>query len=300
VSRTVPAIELRSLTKRYGSARGVEDIDLTVEVGEVFGFLGPNGAGKSTTIRTILDLHRPTSGTVSVLGLDSRRDAVAVHRRTGYVSSDVALLDRLTANEHMRFVARVRGPVEPEWHDALVERLGVEMDRPIRELSKGNRQKVAILLAFAHRPELIVLDEPTAGLDPLMQDEFQQLLGEVARAGTTVFLSSHSLDEVQRVAGRVALIRDGRLVVTDTVAGLQARAPHKISIAFAAPVPLDAFRGLPGVRSVTAEDNRIDVSVAGSPDAIVKTAARYEIVDLSAGPADLEELFLGYYRGDAS
>src|SRR5262245_53303629 len=145
-----PAIEIASLTKRYGSSRGVEDVDLTVDVGEVFGFLGPNGAGKSTTIRTILDLHRPTTGTIMVFGLDSRKDAVEIHRRTGYVSGDVALIDRLTGDAHMRFIDRVRGPRDGNWLSTLVDRLGVEMHRPIRELSKGNRQKVAIVLAFAH------------------------------------------------------------------------------------------------------------------------------------------------------
>jgi ABC-2 type transport system ATP-binding protein len=292
------AIEIDKLTKRYGSARGVEDVDLEVEVGEVFGFLGPNGAGKSTTIRTILDLHRPTSGAVRVLGLDSRRDSVEIHRRTGYLSGDVALFERLTGTEHVRFVERVRSEVDASWCAELVDRLGAEMGRPIRDLSKGNRQKVAIVLAFVHRPELVVLDEPTSGLDPLVQDEFHRFVGEVAAEGTTVFLSSHSLDEVQRVAGRVALIREGRMVVTDTVESLQRRAPHKVSITFAEAVSADEFRSLAGVRSATATGNRVDLSVSGSPDAIVKASARWNVVDLTAGPADLEELFLGYYKGD--
>lgn len=292
----VAAIEIDALTKRYGSARGVEDIDLTVEVGEVFGFLGPNVAGKSTTIRTIVDLHRPTSGTVRVLGLDSRRDSVAVHHRIGYLSGDISLFDRLSGEEHLRFIDRIRGRDDTAWTAALVKRLGAEMRRPVRELSRGNKQKVAIVLAFAHRPELAVLDEPTTGLDPLVQDEFHRLLGELASAGTTVFMSSHSLDEVQKVAKRVALIREGRLVVTDTVSGLQRRAPHRVSITFAETVPVEQFRSLPGVRTAEATGNRIDLSVSGDPDAVVKEAARYSIVDLAAGPADLEELFLGYYR----
>jgi beta-exotoxin I transport system ATP-binding protein len=292
------AIELESLTKRYGTARGVEDIDLTVETGEVLGFLGPNGAGKSTTIRAILDLHRPTSGVVRVLGLDSRRDAVAIHRRTGYLSGDVALIDRLTGTHHLDFVQRIRGPIDRAWKAQLVDRLGVEMNRPVRELSRGNRQKVAIVLAFVHRPELAVLDEPTSGLDPLVQDEFHHFVSEIAATGTTVFLSSHSLDEVQKVAGRVALIREGRLVVTDTIAGLQRLAPHRMSITFADPVPAESFSALPGVRSASSVGARIELSVTGDPDAVMKEAARHHVVDIVAGPADLEELFLGYYRSD--
>jgi ABC-2 type transport system ATP-binding protein len=292
------AVELESLTKRYGQARGVEDIDLAVETGEVLGFLGPNGAGKSTTIRAILDLHRPTSGAVRVLGLDSRRDSVAIHRRTGYLSGDVALIDRLTGAHHVDFVERIRGPVDRAWEAQLVDRLGVEMDRPVRELSKGNRQKVAIVLAFVHRPELVVLDEPTSGLDPLVRDEFHHFVTEIAATGTTVFLSSHSLDEVQKVAGRVALIREGRLVVTDTIAGLQQRAPHRMSITFADPVPAEPFAALPGVRSASTVGARVELSVTGDPDAVMKEAARHHVLDIVAGPADLEELFLGYYRSD--
>jgi ABC-2 type transport system ATP-binding protein len=292
------AIELESLTKRYGTARGVEDIDLTVETGEVLGFLGPNGAGKTTAIRAILDLHRPTSGVVRVLGLDSRRDSVAIHRRTGYVAGEVALIDRLTGARHLELVEHIRGPIDRAWQVQLVDRFGVELHRPVRELSKGNRQKIAIVLAFAHRPELVVLDEPTAGLDPLVQDEFHRFVGEIAATGTTVFLSSHSLDEVQKVADRVALIREGRLVVTDTIAGLQKRAPHRMWITFADRVPAESFAALPGVRSASNVGSRVELSVTGDPDAVMKEAAHHHVVDIVAGPADLEELFLGYYRSD--
>ena len=223
VSATV--IEARQLTKHYGSARGIEDVDLHVEPGEVFGFLGPNGAGKSTTIRTLLDFQRPTSGSAELFGLDSRRDSVAVRARVGYLPGDLKLFERMTGAQHLAWFGHARGTNDASVTDDLIARFGVEMDRPVGELSKGNRQKVGLLLAFAHAPELLILDEPTSGLDPLMQAEFERLVRDTATRGRTVLLSSHSLAEVQRVADRVAIIRDGRLVVTDTVEHL--RAPRR-------------------------------------------------------------------------
>ncbi len=256
-------VEVRELTKRYGTARGVEDLDFNVAAGEVFGFLGPNGAGKSTTIRTMLDFQRPTRGTVRLLGLDSRRDSLEIHHRTGYVPGDLQLFPKLTGRDHVDAFARARRSANRSTTRGLVERFGIELDRPIRELSKGNRQKVGLLLAFMHDPELLILDEPTAGLDPLMQEQFQQLLHETAANGCTVFLSSHSLDEVQHVATSVALIRDGRLVVIDTIANLQTQAPVRVSFEFAAPVNPDEFRRLPGVRSVHADGTRAGVGGDG-------------------------------------
>lgn len=291
-------IEARDLTKRYGSARGVDQLTFDVEEGSIFGFLGPNGAGKSTTIRTILDFLRPTSGSVSVLGLDSRRGSVEIHRRTGYLPGDLELFPRLTGREHLDAFARARGGVRSEAVDALVDRFGIEMDRRVSELSKGNRQKVGLLLAFAHEPELLVLDEPTSGLDPLMQQQFHELLRDTAAAGRTVLLSSHSLDEVQRVATRVALVREGRLVVTDTIANLQARVPVTIDITFEGPVDVSAFAELPGVRAVQAGPETIRLQVVGPVDPVLKAAAAHTSRSIVARPADLEELFMRFYGED--
>ena len=206
------AIATHGLTKRYrADVAALDGLELEVGRGEVFGFLGPNGAGKSTTIRLLLDLIRPTAGTASLLGLDTRRDGVQARRRVGYLPGDLRLADRLTGREQLDSLARLRGTTRPELRDTLVERFGVTLDRPIRELSKGNRQKLGVVQAFMHRPELLILDEPTSGLDPLLQEEFRLLLRETAADGRTVFLSSHSLDEVQHAADRLALIRDGRL-----------------------------------------------------------------------------------------
>ena len=216
------AIETFGLTKRYGSITAVRDLNLRIGQGQVFGFLGPNGAGKSTTIRMLLALQRPTTGRVTLLGLDARPGSVEVHRRIGYLPGDLELFPRLTGRQHIAWFLGARGAGDDSLAKRLIDRFQVVVDRPVRELSKGNRQKIGLVLAFMHRPELLVLDEPTSGLDPLMRHEFESLLRETADAGRTVFLSSHELDEVQRSADRVGIIREGRLVAEDTVRGAAA------------------------------------------------------------------------------
>jgi ABC-2 type transport system ATP-binding protein len=290
------AIETERLTKRYGSARGIEDLDLVVRAGEVFGFLGPNGAGKSTTIRTLLDLQRPTSGSATLLGLDSHRDSLAVRHRIGYLPGELRLFDHMTGRDHLDWYASARGrPATAA--DALVERFDIAMERPVRELSKGNRQKVGLLLAFAHEPELLVLDEPTSGLDPLVQAEFDDLLRETTRDGRTVLLSSHSLDEVQRVADRVAIIREGRLVVTDSVEALRARSPRVITLTFGTPPDAGRFRSVSGVEEVSEDDVHLHLRMTGDVRPVLQEAVAQGVVDLTARHADLDELFLDYYRG---
>ena len=293
-----PAIETHELSKTYGKdIRAVQGLDLRVEAGEVFGFLGPNGAGKSTTIRILLDLIRATEGSAALLGLDSRRAGVPARRQVGYLPGDLRLYDRLTAREQLDSLARLRGSVDPGLRDELCERFGVVLDRPIRQLSKGNRQKVGVVQAFMHRPRLVILDEPTSGLDPLLQAEFRRLLRETAADGRTVFLSSHSLDEVQHVAERIGIIRAGRLVDVDSVERLRERALRHVTIAFAEPVEASAFDRLAGVRVDGAEPTTVRLS-APEPalDAIVKEAARHRVVDLVSEPADLEEIFLEFYE----
>jgi beta-exotoxin I transport system ATP-binding protein len=293
---SVAVIETHQLTKRYGSARGIEDVDLRVVPGEVFGFLGPNGAGKSTTIRTLLDFQRPTSGSAELFGLDSRRDSVAIRARVGYLPGDLKLFERMTGAQHLAWFSRARGAHNAAVTDDLVARFDVEMDRPVGELSKGNRQKVGLLLAFGQAPELLILDEPTSGLDPLMQAEFERLVRETAMGGRTVLLSSHSLAEVQRVADRVAIIRDGRLVVTDTVEHLRARAPRVMGFRFPGtpdPVP---FRRLDGVGNVEVHDNDLDLRVTGGVAPVLEAALAQGVVDVTAHHSDLDELFLAYYR----
>jgi ABC-2 type transport system ATP-binding protein len=289
-------IEVDGLTRTFGEHRGVTELSFHVERGEIFGFLGPNGAGKSTTIRLLLGLYRPTSGRARVLGQDPLRNAVALHRRIGYLPGELALYPRLTGRTHLERFARARGLTETTYRDELVARFGAELDRPVQTLSKGNRQKIGIVLSFMHRPQLLVLDEPTSGLDPLLQDEFARLLRETVADGRTVFLSSHELDEVQRAVDRLAIIRDGRIVVTDTVDGLRSTAPRTITFRFAHRIDPEVFAALDGVRISEHDDNRVVLALTGSVAPVLRAAAELDAVDVTARPADLDELFLSYYR----
>jgi len=290
-------IAVEHLTKSYGRQRGVVDLTFEVHPGEVFGYLGPNGAGKTTTIRTMLDLIRPTSGRAAVLGLDSRTDPVEIHRRTGYLPGEMALYDRMTGGEYLRYLASLRGNVDGAYAVQLAERLGCDLSVRIHSLSHGNKRKVALIQAFMHRPELLVLDEPTQGLDPLVQLEFHRIIEEVRTEGSTVFLSSHVLPEVERLCDRVGIIREGRLVTVEDVGGLKAHAVRSISIHFERPVPAAAFVALPGVREVLAQGDVLHVTVAGPVDAVVKEAARHEVVDLESHEPSLEDIFLAFYSG---
>ena len=291
----MPAIETRRLTKDYGSGRGLFDLDLEIEHGEVFGFLGPNGAGKSTTMRLLMDLVRPTAGGAKILGLDTRTDAGAIHRRVGFLPGELALYPKLLGVEMLDYLAALRGGLDVRVRDALAERFEAELGRPIRELSTGNRQKLGLIQAFMHEPELLILDEPITGLDPLVQHSFHELLAEVASRGVTVFLSSHSLSEVESVAQRVAILREGRLIVVDSVDNLRRAAVQRMEIVFGTPVDAREFRTLPGVREANAVDCRLTIAFEGSPDAVVKAASTHEVRAIRTHEDDLEEIFLRYY-----
>ncbi|HUZ00777.1 MAG TPA: ABC transporter ATP-binding protein [Thermomicrobiaceae bacterium] len=289
-------IETDKLTKVYGSHRGILDLDLAVEAGEVFGFLGPNGAGKTTSIRTVLDLIRPTRGRALVFGIESTVDPVAIHRRVGYVPGEFTLYNRLTGGQTIRYFANLRGGVDPVYQAALIERLEVDPSRRFSEYSRGNKQKVALVIAFQHQPELLILDEPTSGLDPLVQQTFYALVREAKAAGRTVFLSSHILSEVERVCDRVAIIRDGRLVTVDRVEGLRDLAHHEVELRFTGPVPTSEFQRLPGVSDVVADDHTLRLRVSGPITPVVQAAARHELLDFVSREPSIEEAFLAQYR----
>jgi ABC-2 type transport system ATP-binding protein len=275
------------------------ELDLEVQRGEVFGFLGPNGAGKSTTMRLLLDLIRPTSGSASLLGLDAHADSLAIRRRIGFLAGDFGLYPKLTGAAVLDYLAELRGGVDRWRRDALAERFGAELNRPIRELSTGNRQKLGLIQAFMHDPELLILDEPIAGLDPLVQQSFHALLAECTAQGGTVFLSSHTLSEVERVTHRLAILRQGRLVVVDSLENLRRVAVQRLEIEFADPPPAAAaFETLPGVREVTATGATLTVAFEGSADAVVKAAAAHEVRAIRSRDDDLEEIFLRYYRAE--
>ena len=298
------AIEAEALVKRYGRGRTAKTalfgLNLTVCRGEVFGFLGPNGAGKTTTIRLMLDLIRPTSGRLTVLGADPR-DAVATRAHIGYLPGDFTVDGRQSGRELLGYLAGLRGGVPEKRINTLVERLDLDPTRRISALSKGNRQKLGVVQAFMHTPDLLVLDEPTSGLDPLLQHQFVALVAEAAAHGQTVFMSSHMLSEVQQTCHRVAVIRDGALVTVADVDELREQAQRRVEIAFAGPVAPEEFEQLPGLRGVTVTTSptggtTLHATLAGSPDPLVKTAARHTVNSLRAEEPELEELFLGYYQ----
>jgi beta-exotoxin I transport system ATP-binding protein len=291
-------IRAEQLTKSYGQNRGILDVDFAVEEGEVFGFLGPNGAGKTTTIRLLLDLIRPTSGRLTVFGLDSRRSSVAIRKRLGYLPGDLRLYERMTGAELLRYFGHLRGLDGAERAEQLAARLDLDLGRRIKELSRGNRQKVGIVQAFMHEPDLLVLDEPTSGLDPLVQETFYELVAEATKRGGTVFLSSHVLSEVQHMADRVGLIREGRLDLVDSVENLRARAFTHVEATFAEPPPPDAFAQVAGVQRVEQDASVVRFALEGEIDPLLKALARFHVKALDVREADLEDVFLARYRGE--
>jgi ABC-2 type transport system ATP-binding protein len=289
-------VEAHRLTKHFGPVVAVERLDFAIARGEVFGFLGPNGAGKTTTIRLCLDLVRPTSGSVTVLG-GSGRDP-AVRRRIGYLPGDLRLDPRYTAAEVIEFFGALRGGVDQAAVKQLLDQFDLDPTRRVGELSTGNRRKVGIVQAFAHRPELLILDEPTAGLDPLLQYEFQQLLRRAVDGGTTVFLSSHILPEVEVLADRVGIVRRGRLAAVAGIDELRAQARQRIDLHVAGVADVSVFAGLAEIVSLASADSVVHLVVEGSVDRVLKAAAGLEVRRIVTHDTDLEEVFLGYYRDD--
>jgi ABC-2 type transport system ATP-binding protein len=295
-SASVPAIEAEGLTKFYGRHRGIEDVSFAVAPGEVFGFLGPNGAGKTTTIRALLDLHHPTGGSARLFGLDSRRDSVAIRARLGNLPGDFGFGRQGSGREALRLLARLRGVEGVGRAEALAERFHADLERPLGQLSRGNRQKIGLILAAFHEPELLIFDEPTSGLDPLMQEEFLALVAEERERGCTVFVSSHDLDEVQRICDRVGMVREGRLIAVERMVDLLGKARRKVSVRLAESSSLEDLRALSGVSEFTVADGRASFEVAGDFDHVLKALATHHVTDIEAVHPSLEEVFLGYYR----
>jgi ABC-2 type transport system ATP-binding protein len=287
-----PAIRTEGLTKRFGDVLALDRLDLTVERGEIFGFLGPNGAGKTTTIRLLLQLILPTAGRAWIMGVPAA-DVTRAHPHLGYVSGDVALWPQLTGIEALHLLGNLSGGVDVSYRDELLERLDLDPSRRIRTLSKGNRQKVALVAALMHRPDVLLLDEPTAGLDPLKEAEFQQIVREAAARGQTVFLSSHILDEVEDVCTRVAILRSGRLVEVSTLDTLRHKDVTVFDVVFDGPVP--SFASVAGVVAEQPIDGGLRLSVAGNPRALLAELGRHPVVSLRSREPDLEEVFLSYY-----
>ena len=288
-------IKTCKLHKSYRGVKAITDINLDVMKGEVFGYLGPNGSGKTTTIRVLLDFIRPSSGQAMLFGMDSHEFSRDIRRRIGYLPGDVMMYDRLTGHEFISYMANLRGGVDFEYVDLLALRLESDLSRPIKTLSRGNVQKIGLIQAFMNRPELILMDEPSTGLDPLLQQEFYKMIDEVRGDGRTVFISSHILPEVERVCDRVAIIRDGDLVAVEDVDSLRGRAPRQVKFQFASPVEAVVFEGITGVLQAELKEGVMECTIQGSPDPLIKKAAQYEIVNIVSEEPHLEDIFLAYY-----
>ena len=293
-------IEVEGLTKSYGSKRGINNVSFSVEEGEVFGFLGPNGAGKTTTIRTLMALLKADAGTARIAGLDCWRQSVEIKRLIGYSPGEPSLDPRMTGGQILEYFAHLRGGVDQAYLKELIKRLDFDPSRKFRQYSSGNKRKVTLIQAFMHRPRLLILDEPTNGLDPLNQQEFGRMVKEVRDEGRTVFLSSHFLSEVEQTCTRVGIIREGQLVRVGDVAELKDIKRHEIIITFASAVPADTFKTLDDVEQVEtlADGHSLRLTIQGEADAVIKAAAQYPVVSLTSHEPSLEDIFLRYYEGD--
>jgi ABC-2 type transport system ATP-binding protein len=299
MSASEPVLVIDGLVKHYGRLEAVRGIDLEVRPGEIFGFLGPNGAGKSTTIRCLLGLLLPTAGRILAFGLDATRDGVALRRRLAYVPGELRLPERVTGAELVATVGRIRGGFGSGRPAELAERLHLDLGRQVRDLSTGNRRKLALLLAFAADAELLVLDEPTNGLDPLMQREFLALVGEAKARGATIFLSSHVLSEVQRAADRVGVLRAGQLIALSTVEDLRRRARQRVEVWFEGQPPTAEMTAVPGLVDVQIDGRRLIATLSGPIQPLIQVLARHPVASILVEEPDLEEAFLGLYEDAA-
>ena len=299
MSTATAAIQTEKLTKYYDGARGIVDLDLRVETGEIFGFLGPNGAGKTTAIRILMDLIRPTSGRASIDGLDCQQESVKIKTFTGYLPGELSLWNNLTGRQNLIYLANLRGGVPMANIEEFAERLGLDLDRKFREYSKGNKQKVGIVQAFMHRPRLLILDEPTGGLDPLNQQEFFRMATDAREAGATIILSSHILSEVEHTCDRVGIIREGSMVRVGSVSEVIAEKRYSVILTLGIPITDDIkneFEALPNVNNVTSTDHTLEFVVQGDIDPVLKKAISYPVVSMTSHEPTLEEAFLEYYR----
>ncbi len=294
------AIVTEGLLKNYGAVRALRGLDLEVRRGEIYGFLGPNGAGKTTTIRCLLDLIRPNGGRALVLGMDPQRQSVQVRARCGYLPGELRLEERFTAEGLLRHLTALRGrKVDWAYVRQLAQRLDFDLTTPVRSLSKGNKQKLGLLQALGHRPELLLLDEPTSGLDPLMQHQVLDILRQVREQGATVFFSSHIISEVESLADRAGIIRNGRLVEVIAPSELFSRSLRRLRVRCKRQVAFDALARLPGVQLLTVYDDRQALlQVEGDMEPFIQALARYPVSDVETERPSLEEVFMAYYRNE--
>lgn len=288
-------IHIDGLTKHYNGFRALDNLHLDVYRGEIFGYLGPNGAGKTTTIRLLLDLIRPTSGNATIFGRDVHKDAVAVHKQLGNLPAELALYEHMTGWELVHYLGDLRGGVDENYIKELASRLEMDLSRKIKACSSGMKRKLGLIQGLMHKPELLIFDEPTLGLDPLVQQTFYQLMREVSEAGTTVFMSSHNLREVEHVCDRVGILHKGKLETVGRITELKQVHFRWMTLHLTETPNLTDFEGLPGVSDVTVHNGTLQMRLSGELDPVIKAAAHYHVIDMTYQEPSLEEIFLQYY-----
>lgn len=293
-------IQTEGLTKRYGKAPALDNLSLEVQRGEIFGYLGPNGAGKTTTIRLLLDFIRPTSGRARILGMDAQSESVKLHQHIGNLPGELSLWNHLTGWEVVRYLAGLRGGVDERYVGELAERLDMDMSRKVKACSSGMKRKLGLIQALMHKPDLLILDEPTNGLDPLVQQTFHKLMREVAAEGRTVFMSSHNLPEVETTCDRVGILREGRLRAVERISDLKQVRFRWMTLRVAGEADSSRFGQLAGVSDVSQHNGTIRFRITGELDPVIKLAAQYHIVDMAYEEPTLEEIFLEYYGEEQS
>jgi ABC-2 type transport system ATP-binding protein len=290
------AIETKGLTKDYGSGHGIFDVDIAVNEAEVFGFLGPNGAGKTTTIKLLMGMIHATRGSATIFGLDADRDAVAVKKKVGYVPGELPQFGGWRGSEIVAYLAGLRGDVDDAEVERVATRLDLDLSRKYREYSHGNKQKLALLLAFAHKAALLILDEPTSGLDPLHQQEFYGLIRDARARGATIFVSSHVLSEVEQICDRVGIVREGHLIKVGPIGELLGAKAHRIEIELADPSAAAAVSRVPGLEQVTVDGARVSGMYRGSFDPLLAALSGHRVIGFVSREPSLEEIFLSYYQ----
>jgi ABC-2 type transport system ATP-binding protein len=290
-------ITLDGVTKMYGQSVGVKKVSLKVSKGSVFGFLGPNGAGKTTTISMMVDLIRPTSGSIKLFGLDSVADSLAIRARIGFLAGDIALDAGLSGWQQLEYFGALHGDFDKAYVKELAARLDCKLNRKFKHLSRGNKQKVGLIAALMHQPELLILDEPTSGLDPLVQAEFNKIILEHKQAGKTVFISSHILSEVQEICDQVAFIRDGQVGTSKPLSEIIEGLPKRVRILGASKELQQRLHKLPGAETVKASDELVNFTYSGKPQTLLKLLAGEQITDVTIQDYDLETIFMKYYEG---
>lgn len=289
------AIEIKNLKKYFGKTKAVDNISFDVKQGEIFGFLGPNGAGKTTTIRLIMDFIRPDSGSIKIMGLDCQKDSIAVKKQISYLSSDVRLYDNYSGQYHINFLEKLHG--QKSIAKKLAERLNLNLKENFKTLSSGNKQKLGLILALMFEPKVIILDEPTAGLDPILQNTVYEILAEFQSKGSTIFMSSHNLSEVERICSKVAIIRAGKIVALENIQTLKDKRMHKATVRFEGKFTKSDFN-FDGVKVKDELKDGLTLDIKGNIDPLIKKLAKYKVKDLEITHAPLEEIFLEFYKKD--